>query len=184
MPRVSIPPAGSLLFSQGWGAWWGDSRGESAVLLCWADLSPGEDGSGCPALPMVGSEELPRQLWRAQTMPTHPREGLLLLDEMKRSQRRNPLLASRPCIQGHPAGSQSHSLNENDKFTRKGWLPSTSKGSALWASGPPGTAPLSVGPAEPTTRHRPGSNLLSQNVWAHGLDMCVFKSFLGDHLSV
>ena len=78
-----------------------------------------------------------------------------------------------------PAGSESHSLNENDKFTRKGWLPSTSKGSALRASGPQGTAPLSVGPAEPTTRHRPSADLLSQNVWARGLEMCVFKSFLG-----
>ena len=36
----------------------GGSTGESAVLLYWADLSPGEDGSGCPALPMVGSREL------------------------------------------------------------------------------------------------------------------------------
>lgn len=50
------------------------------------------------------------------------------------------------------AGFESHSLNENDKFTRKGRLPSTSEGSALRASWPQGTTPLSVGPAESTTR--------------------------------
>lgn len=47
-----------------------------------------------------------------------------------------------------PVGFESHSLNENDKFTRKGWLPSTSEGSAPQASQPQGNTPLSVGPAE------------------------------------
>lgn len=49
-----------------------------------------------------------------------------------------------------PVGLESHSLNENDKFTRKGWLPSTSKASAPQASQPQGNTPLSVGPAEST----------------------------------
>lgn len=82
------------------------------------------------------------------------------------------------------AGLESHSLNENDKFTRKGWLPSTREGSALQALWPQGTTLLSVGPAESTTRHRPGPDLLSQNVWAEGLAKGIFKSFPGDNLSV
>lgn len=51
--------------------------------------------------PWLAQETFCRQLWLAQTMLAHPREGLLLLDEMEPSQRRNPLLARWPCIQEH-----------------------------------------------------------------------------------
>lgn len=40
------------------------------------------------------------------------------------------------------AGFESHSLNENDKFTRQGRLPSVSKESAARASLAPGDHPL------------------------------------------
>lgn len=164
----------------------GRGGGRSAVLLHSPLPQPGRPS---PA-PLRGS--FSRQLGLTQTRLPFLREGLLLFfffslliffflkdsflmtGSWARAEA-SPLLAGQPSV--HSVGALSgfrepFPYNENDKFTRRGWLPSTGKGSALrdpecgthrinsWA----GTRP----------------RLLSQNIRAQSLAKCIFQSFPGE----
>lgn len=158
MPRLSVPPADSLLFSQAWGVWWGHVGGgpqcsSAAPLPLRADLSPGEDVFWLISSPHGWLRRTSQGScgWHGQCSPT-PGKGSSLM-KWRRASAETLSWPVGPAFRSTivlvlSAGFESHSLNENDKFTSKGWLPSTRKGSALWASGPQGATPLSVGPAE------------------------------------